>query len=284
MNCIKNTQQVFQITMYCNDIWLEIFKYAGNDELFHLKHTSHQLKELIDIHCRLYNINILHPKDFFKMIINRQDFEGYRYKDFIHVKFVKDMFMLTTKDLKDVHVEYISNFNYDSAFPEDREYLGTERLIPSYHINYVIDIAFAKYKSTRNFMALNFIIRLDECEYDYRCDKLVYELSKYGLSLRNSNMCESYINTGSGLFGETLEEVVEIKREMDFLYKYTDYKTILKELLDYCEDDFMSDSRPVVYNLCMLYEDAKLEAVTKWRKENEKCVLTNLPKRILEKL
>lgn len=284
MKCIKNTHQVFQNTMYCNDIWLEIFKHAGNDELFHLKHTSHQLKELIDIHCRLYNIDILHPKDYFKMIINRQDFEGYRYKDFIHVKFVKDMFMLTTKDLKDVHVEYISNFNYDSAFPEDREYLGTERLIPSYHINDVTDIAFAKYKSTRNFMALNFLVCLDECEYDYRCDKLVYELSKYGLSLRNSNMCESYINTGSGLFGETLEEVVEIKREMDFLYKYTDYKTILKELLDYCEDDFMSDSRPVVYNLCMLYEDAKLEAVTKWKKENEKCVLTNLPKRISEKL
>jgi hypothetical protein len=53
-----------------------------------------------------------------------------------------------------------------------------------------------------------------------------------GLKLRqDSRMCAAYIRTGKGCRGESLEEVVDIAEEMNFLHTRTAYLTNLKGLL-----------------------------------------------------
>lgn len=84
-------------------------------------------------------------------------------------------------------------------------------------------------------------------------------------------MCASYIATGSGLYGESLQGVVEIMREMSFLHSETDYSSIIEEI----KDSYREEGE--WYTIDEVVEEAKTRAARRWRRENPEALLDNVP-------
>jgi hypothetical protein len=151
-------------------------------------------------------------------------------------------------------------------------------LITDYQLDHdkVMDDYIVKYYLDQDDYQFNSVHRgLNIEDYVIRRYSLVKALSKYGLELRHdSKMCQQFIDGY-----HSLAEVVDMMREMDWLFKHTDYSKYQDKLMsdarfnpDYnnhkdeidSDDDNFSGYRLSPLDYQHFSNEAKNQALTKW--------------------
>lgn len=111
-----------------------------------------------------------------------------------------------------------------------------------------------------------------EHERELRRTDLTAALAAYGLELQaDSRMCASYIYTGAGIHGESMDAVVEIMRELQFLLTETSYEV----LLDTIKEEYREQGE--LYMLDDVMGEARDRALRQWRQEHPSADLDLLP-------
>jgi hypothetical protein len=197
-----------------------------------------------------------------------------RERDQMTATRAKSLFQLNETDLALLPCKEVTNPHYKRAAP-----------MRLYDIDDLVDACVQKYETweafaarrdkrksvtqaRRNAIAANRVQRRADLEQ---------ALGQHGLRLRaDSRMCAAFVQTGRGIFGESMQEVVEIMREMDFLYTHTNYSGIV--------DDIREEYREwgEWYDMDEVVDTAKTRAVREWRKAHASSDIgeMNLPLRI----
>lgn len=232
-----------------DDIWTLIMARLDMPTLLTLTMVSHHFRDLAN--------DLVDPRDLFEFNLRRAvDTEHTT----MTAKRARGEYLLNDKDLRKLAYRPVVNPHYQNAAP-----------MRLYNIDDLVECALDKYETWEAFKAArekrddrkSALASSTTTKRDKRREALSSALAAHGLELRaDSQQCEKFIKTGHGINGESMLEVVEIMREMDFLYRETDYADIVDALKD--EERHYRGW----YDLEEILEEAKSTALERWRAEH----------------
>lgn len=240
-----------------DDMWLEIIKYLNVQDKYTLTKTSWRLRYLTN--------TCVKDEERFRFNLN-SILSSIEYKK-LCLKQANSILYLTNKDIEYIPVEYKRNL-YGYTHLYDIHNL-IEKCIEKYktwenfekrrkkRANRSNNIKQGKEKRYTELLDALKKINLEHCinsfesknylvgktkntvkqvvqtisDKENRRIELVSRLNEVGLNLRtDSTQCNSYINSGRGISGENVEQIVIIMRQMDWLFKNTRYIYTINEI------------------------------------------------------
>ena len=166
----------------------------------------------------------------------------------IEIELGKNGIMINTSDSdsdNDTDDDTNSDYDIDYDVYYENRYFNEDETI---YIQYLHDTEFIE-----NFRSLS--IRRTKETID-RAYNLYQELKKYDLKIRNDSiLCENYIVSCEG----SINDIVDTMRFMDWLFKYTDYRNIMKSRLGNLRNEY--------YNVHNISESVKTLILEKYIKQ-----------------
>lgn len=237
-----------------DDCWLEIMKHMDTATMFTMTKVNKRLRALAN-----YTIT---PQRRFRY--NLQKTVPEYGLDKVTATKSKKMYMLTDNDLRSLSATICRNPYYRSASP--MRLYEHAILLQTCMKKYVTWEYYMQCKAARDKRSQIQISAIQR-NRNQRRETLTKALSEHGLELRDdSYICQAYITNGYGINGESLDMVVEIMREMDFLVRYTDYADMVRH--------------PNRYDIAWyqdVHERAKQTAIEQWRRRHPTVDMDTLP-------
>lgn len=244
-----------------NEMWLAVMARLDAQTLFAFTKVSKRMRALAHVATT--------PAERFKFNLRRLVVTD---KPRMTATRAKAEYLLADADLAPLPVERVTNPHY--------RYAAMMRL---YTVGDLEDAAVRKHGSWPAFQAemaaraARALVSARQCSA--RHSQLSEALRAHRVELRSdSAMCESFINRGCGVNGESMAEVVDIAREMAFLHRHTGYAGIVERVKDEHRGMFGW------YELDDVLEEAKARAVRAWYRAHPDADATGVPPRIAARM
>lgn len=241
-----------------DDMWLSIMQFMDMPTLFTMTKVCKRTRMLA-------NMQVTQKE---RMVFNLQKAID-TVKECMTASRAKSELLLTETDLDQLPSKRVANPHYGSAAP-----------MRLYTVDALLDLCADKYKTWEGFCQHKVdraerARKLEAARVRKRAERkaeLEAALNAHGVPLRNdSRMCESYVASGHGIHGESMQAIVEIMREMHFLYKHTRYSAIIEEI----KQEYRSWGE--WYRIDEVVEESKVRAACEWRVRNTDVPVESLP-------